>query len=1032
MQNMPIGIFRGDDTDAFSYQTIVGTINTDLDLTGCKAVFRYLGFSAEFDPIPEDRKLTIVIPANETKKFPPGLGYASLRVYDSDGRLKTFSNRIMVFVATKTPMFGSDEFEVDFNVRASLEPLKFFVGPNPDDFDEYRGYLEKVIDRASAEKYGLAILLDAIDSDLGAGDGVAATPVAVKAAYAAIIKKLTDDYYTAAETDEAIDRVAAYYITYDAAGNPFPTRAALLNAQTYYSGGVARTPTRNDYAIVLADETHDNSEYRYIYAVAEGQTTGSWQAQYPVEGVLTIDQSVTKNSQNPVASSGIWSAIWGALSALPTGFASLYDWCVAQLGLKRDYTDLSYDTTETVEVPALHATMTAGGQTIVEYDLLCTEEVPDPPEINHVYTWNVDNGAFYVTQGRGALTTTWSLYSQGGELLDFVTTDNTEQGFYPDVLFTATGADVAIHKTTVQKIVTVEDELALKSGVPAPSSTTPAMDGVGAAGTSKAYARSDHVHPSDTGKVPTSRTVNGKALSSDVTLTGADLAVSGTDATTINAALAGKATKADATLTERFSAWTLSGDVEAGSQYEVRFDFDNEGTTLWGLYKDGNLFATGSDNPLSTSEDFPYGLEPDEYIISAMRTALQGYQLGDQELKPLASEAEAEALRVDVAEANAQTVVTDSSVVAKPYSLPDSAFPVTITVMGGGSYSYTAEEVMFSGNALVLNHSYATLCNFNAATGYFYSIGGGISSISFGGRAAEVGVYPRLNMEPRVVVRGVDVATLLDLKKIAPDWTSGSSYTKYDVVKYNGVYYYAKSATSGTTAPSSDTTHWSSLANLAALAHLFLPLTGDTMTGNLTFEDGHGKGVCFNRSGGYTSKILYDGASDTLEVLTTDSNDTVVSDIVIPTTGYGVLALTDNLPYALGTVQTISTASQDTSGTETIDYGAATMLDRTGNYVAITTALDELRVTFPPLVNGKMRDFLLRVEVGTGSAALTAPALVCVAPTGETITLENPDGTMPTIVDGTATAKGVTYLLFSESAVAGKFVVRGIELKEVA
>lgn len=341
MQNMPIAIFRGDDTDALGYQTIVGTIRTDLDLTGCKAVFKYLSFSVEFDPIPEDKKLTVIIPASETKKFPPGLGYASLRVYDSEGKLCTFSNRIMVFVATKTPMFGNAEFEVDFNVRPELEPLKIFVGPNPDDFDEYRGFLEKVIDRASAQKYGLSILLDAIDSDLGADDGVAATPTAVKAAYDAIVGKLTDDYYTKGETDEAIDRVAAYYITYDAAGNPFPTYAALANAQTVYSGGTVRVPTRNDYCVVLADETHDNAEYRYIYAVAEGQTTGSWQPQFPVEGVMTVDQSVTKDSQNPVNGGGVWSAIWGALTALPTGFSSLYDWCAAQLAGKADDADVA-------------------------------------------------------------------------------------------------------------------------------------------------------------------------------------------------------------------------------------------------------------------------------------------------------------------------------------------------------------------------------------------------------------------------------------------------------------------------------------------------------------------------------------------------------------------------------------------------------------------------------------------------------------------------------------------------------------------
>ena len=91
------------------------------------------------------------------------------------------------------------------------------------------------------------------------------------------------NYYTAAETDEAIERVAAYYITYNAQGAAFPTAAALLNATTVYSGGVVRTPTRNDYAVVLADETHDNAEWRYIYAIPDGSTTGQWEAQYPIE-----------------------------------------------------------------------------------------------------------------------------------------------------------------------------------------------------------------------------------------------------------------------------------------------------------------------------------------------------------------------------------------------------------------------------------------------------------------------------------------------------------------------------------------------------------------------------------------------------------------------------------------------------------------------------------------------------------------------------------------------------------------------------
>jgi len=91
------------------------------------------------------------------------------------------------------------------------------------------------------------------------------------------------DYYTADQVDEAIDKLAAYYITYNAAGANFPTRAALLNAQTYYSGGSVRVPTRNDYAVVLADETQEGAEWRYIYAVPAGETVGQWEPQYPIE-----------------------------------------------------------------------------------------------------------------------------------------------------------------------------------------------------------------------------------------------------------------------------------------------------------------------------------------------------------------------------------------------------------------------------------------------------------------------------------------------------------------------------------------------------------------------------------------------------------------------------------------------------------------------------------------------------------------------------------------------------------------------------
>lgn len=55
------------------------------------------------------------------------------------------------------------------------------------------------------------------------------------------------------------------------------------------------------------------------------------------------------------------------------------------------------------------------------------------------------------------------------------------------------------------------------------SNTTPSMDGTAAIGSSTDVARANHVHPSDTSRVPTTRKVNGKGLSADITLASDDI-----------------------------------------------------------------------------------------------------------------------------------------------------------------------------------------------------------------------------------------------------------------------------------------------------------------------------------------------------------------------------------------------------------------------------------------------------------------------------------------------------------------------------
>ena len=413
------------------------------------------------------------------------------------------------------------------------------------------------------------------------------------------------NYYTKAETDNAIERVAAYYITYNAAGAAFPTRADLINAQTYYSGGVARVPTRNDYAVVLADEAHGGAEYRYIYAVPDGATTGQWEAQYPIE--------------------------------------------------TNDYVALS-----------------------------------NKPQINNVTLTGVS--------------------SQSGDSLGLVdkTDDQTIGG---DKRFT--GYDY-FYDLTVS-------------------------------------------HPQGMGYIRIYALVNENRVHID------------------------------------FS------DAVSGSH--------------------GELFLP----------------------------VLVGYN--------------------------------------------------TVTLAAIENLAPDASLLLHDGATVDLN----TLCCYQ---GRLYRC---ILGYTF---------------------------------------QSGDSY------------------------PPDDTTHWTLATVEDVLAALRAALAGK--------------------------------------------------------------ADVSAIPYSLGTPIVIDTASSEVVSGETVYYGAATLADRTANIVGVAVALDELRVTIPPAVSGKVRDFGLYVAVGVGEGtALAAPALVPIAPTGETITIMNAEGEMPTLADGTTTASGTTVLYFTEVA-DSTFLVKGEQIQEVA
>ena len=95
--------------------------------------------------------------------------------------------------------------------------------------------------------------------------------------------------------NSSINSIAAYFITKNAAGDSFATKAELTSATTFYSGGEVRVPTRNDYCIVLKDESHENATTRYIY-------NNNWEYQYTVnqtaftaEQIAAINSGITKD-----------------------------------------------------------------------------------------------------------------------------------------------------------------------------------------------------------------------------------------------------------------------------------------------------------------------------------------------------------------------------------------------------------------------------------------------------------------------------------------------------------------------------------------------------------------------------------------------------------------------------------------------------------------------------------------------------------------------------------------------------------------
>ena len=98
--------------------------------------------------------------------------------------------------------------------------------------------------------------------------------------------------------DSAVNGLTAYYITRDAAGDPFRTKAELDGTSTFYSGGVVRTPTKNDYLYVQNDESKATLVSGYTSFSSEDDYVGYY-VMYNYNSVLVTDSNKNSLSIDP-------------------------------------------------------------------------------------------------------------------------------------------------------------------------------------------------------------------------------------------------------------------------------------------------------------------------------------------------------------------------------------------------------------------------------------------------------------------------------------------------------------------------------------------------------------------------------------------------------------------------------------------------------------------------------------------------------------------------------------------------------------
>lgn len=145
----------------------------------------------------------------------------------------------------KTPMFQTTTEYIQYRFDVS-EPWQNLIA-----VDDIRLHYSDLSDADKQEIMQPALTAATTANEAAARANTAAANAEDATGY--VDSKLAD-YATKDFVNSSIQSMAANRVTYDAAGNAFPTRNSLLSATVVYFGGVAYTPSQHDYATIIADE----------------------------------------------------------------------------------------------------------------------------------------------------------------------------------------------------------------------------------------------------------------------------------------------------------------------------------------------------------------------------------------------------------------------------------------------------------------------------------------------------------------------------------------------------------------------------------------------------------------------------------------------------------------------------------------------------------------------------------------------------------------------------------------------------------